>query len=55
MTLLPGVALIGLAFAGLFFSVWRLRHRLLLAVGVLVSVALAAGHPIRRRWRSGLR
>ncbi|MFK3981859.1 hypothetical protein ACI2K4_15970 [Micromonospora sp. NPDC050397] len=43
MTLLPGVVLIGLAFAGLFFSAWRVRHRLLLAAGVLVSVALAAG------------
>jgi hypothetical protein len=43
MTLLPGVVLIGLAFAGLFFSVWRLRHRVLLGIGVLVSVALASG------------
>ncbi|GIG90299.1 hypothetical protein [Plantactinospora endophytica] len=43
MTLLPGVVLIGLAFAGLFFSVWRLRHRVLLAAGVLVSVGLASG------------
>ncbi|MDG4789064.1 hypothetical protein O7626_24560 [Micromonospora sp. WMMD1102] len=43
MTLLPGVALIGLAFAGLFFSVWRVRHRVLLAGGVLGSVALASG------------
>ena len=43
MTLLPGVVLIGLAFAGLFFSAWRVRHRVLLAAGVLVSVALAAG------------
>jgi hypothetical protein len=43
MTLLPGFVLIGLAFAGLFFSAWRLRHRLLLAAGVLVSVALAGG------------
>ncbi|MFY1687126.1 hypothetical protein [Plantactinospora sp. WMMB782] len=43
MTLLPGVVLIGLAFAGLFFSVWRVRHRVLLAAGVLGSVALASG------------
>jgi hypothetical protein len=43
MTLLPGVVLIGLAFAGLFYSAWRLRHRVLLAVGVLVSVILASG------------
>ncbi|MEE6262277.1 hypothetical protein V1633_27715 [Plantactinospora sonchi] len=43
MTLLPGVVLIGLAFAGLFYSAWRVRHRVLLALGVLVSVALASG------------
>ncbi|WP_433343912.1 hypothetical protein [Micromonospora sp. CA-111912] len=43
MTLLPGMVLIGLAFAGLFVSAWRLRHRLALAAGVLVSAALAAG------------
>ncbi|MGI5214509.1 hypothetical protein [Plantactinospora sp. CA-290183] len=43
MTLLPGVVLIGLAFAGLFFSVWRPLHRVLLGLGVLASVALAAG------------
>ncbi|WP_199736598.1 hypothetical protein [Micromonospora sp. HM5-17] len=43
MTLLPGVVLIGLAFAGLFFSAWRIRHRVVLAVGVLVSVVLASG------------
>ncbi|MEQ4302291.1 hypothetical protein ABNF97_13005 [Plantactinospora sp. B6F1] len=43
MTLLPGVVLIGLAFAGLFYSVWRPRHRAMLAAGVLVSVGLASG------------
>lgn len=43
MTLLPGFVLIGLAAAGLIFSVWRLRQRLLLAVGVLATVALAMG------------
>ncbi|MFI6228781.1 hypothetical protein ACIBCR_15875 [Micromonospora echinospora] len=43
MTLLPGVVLLGLAFSGLFLSAWRLRHRLLLLAGVLVSMALAAG------------
>ncbi|MEH0821008.1 MULTISPECIES: hypothetical protein [unclassified Micromonospora] len=43
MTLLPGVVLIALAAAGLVFSVWRLRQRIALAVGVLVSLALAAG------------
>ncbi|TDB70906.1 hypothetical protein, partial [Micromonospora sp. KC723] len=43
MTLLPGVVLCALALAGLVFSAWRLRHRLALAAGVLVSLALAAG------------
>ncbi|MEO3817248.1 hypothetical protein [Plantactinospora sp. B24E8] len=43
MTLLPGVVLIGLAFAGLFYSAWRVRHRVLLALGVLVTVVLASG------------
>ncbi|MEH0842144.1 hypothetical protein V6U81_07095 [Micromonospora sp. CPCC 205711] len=43
MTLLPGITLVGLALTGLFFSVWRVRHRLALAAGVLLSVALAAG------------
>lgn len=43
MTLLPGVTLLGLAFAGLFFSAWRLRYRLVLAAAVLVTVALAMG------------
>ncbi|MEV4844019.1 hypothetical protein AB0K20_12470 [Micromonospora matsumotoense] len=43
MTLLPGVVLLSLAMAGLFFSVWRLRHRLMLAGAALVSMALAAG------------
>ncbi|HLL66572.1 MAG TPA: hypothetical protein VK453_12610 [Micromonosporaceae bacterium] len=43
MTLLPGFFLIGLAGAGLIFSVWTLRQRLLLAAGVAVSVWLALG------------
>ncbi|MBB4960825.1 hypothetical protein [Micromonospora polyrhachis] len=43
MTLLPGVTLIALAGAGLFLSAWRPIHRVFLAVGVLVSVALASG------------
>ncbi|MEU1606574.1 hypothetical protein [Micromonospora matsumotoense] len=43
MTLLPGVVLLSLAMAGIFFSVWRLRHRLMLAGAALVSMALAAG------------
>jgi hypothetical protein len=43
MTLLPGFVLYALAAGGLFFSVWRLRHRLLLLAGVLVAMALAMG------------
>ncbi|SCG50230.1 hypothetical protein [Micromonospora inositola] len=43
MTLLPGFVLYALAAGGLFFSVWRLRHRLLLLAGVLVTMALAMG------------
>ncbi|MEV1155306.1 hypothetical protein AB0J27_07875 [Micromonospora chokoriensis] len=43
MTLLPGFVLYALALGGLFFSVWRLRHRLLLLAGVLVTMAFAMG------------
>ncbi|GAB2588416.1 hypothetical protein Aab01nite_43150 [Paractinoplanes abujensis] len=43
MALLPGVALIALAAAGVFFSVFRVRHRVLLLVGVAVAVLLALG------------
>ncbi|MFG1649193.1 hypothetical protein ACGFIE_04655 [Micromonospora sp. NPDC049275] len=43
MTLLPGFVLYALAAGGLFFSVWRLRHRLLLLVGVLVTMVFAMG------------
>ncbi|MBQ0903705.1 hypothetical protein [Micromonospora sp. U21] len=43
MTLLPGFVLYALAAGGLVFSVWRLRHRLLLLVGVLVTMAFAMG------------
>ncbi|PWR12514.1 hypothetical protein DKT69_23680 [Micromonospora sicca] len=43
MTLLPGFVLYALAAGGLFFSVWRLRHRLLLLAGVLATMALAMG------------
>ena len=42
-TLLPGFMLIGLAVAGLFFSVWSLRVRLGLLAATVVSVALAMG------------
>ncbi|MGC4808311.1 hypothetical protein [Micromonospora sp. DT233] len=43
MTLLPGFVLYALALGGLFFSVWRLRHRLLLLAGVVVTMVLAMG------------
>ena len=43
MTLLPGFALLGLALAGLFFSIWSLRQRLFLLGVLLVSVILAMG------------
>ncbi|MFC4018529.1 hypothetical protein ACFOW4_11335 [Micromonospora sp. GCM10011542] len=43
MTLLPGFVLYALAAGGLFFSVWRLRQRLLLLVGVLVTMVFAMG------------
>jgi hypothetical protein len=43
MTLLPGFALLALAVAGLIFSIWTVRQRILLLAGVVVSVALAMG------------
>ncbi|MFG3580845.1 hypothetical protein [Micromonospora chersina] len=43
MTLLPGFVLYALAAGGLFFSVWRVRHRIFLLAGVLVTMALAMG------------
>ncbi|MFI6782280.1 hypothetical protein [Micromonospora sp. NPDC050276] len=43
MTLLPGFVLYALAAGGLFFSVWRLRHRLLLLAGVLLTMVFAMG------------
>ncbi|MDH6463539.1 hypothetical protein M2302_003731 [Micromonospora sp. A200] len=43
MTLLPGFVLYALAAGGLFFSVWKLRQRLLLLAGVLVTMVLAMG------------
>ncbi len=42
-TLLPGFALIGLAMAGLAFSIWSLRVRLWLLAGLVVSVIFAMG------------
>ncbi|MEU4692024.1 hypothetical protein [Actinoplanes sp. NPDC023714] len=43
MSLLPGFALYALALAGLAFSVWRLRHRMMLMVGVTLTVVLTLG------------
>ncbi|MCX4472630.1 hypothetical protein OOK41_20355 [Micromonospora sp. NBC_01655] len=43
MALLPGVTLIVLAALGLAYSSFRLRHRVLLGLGVLVSGALGLG------------
>ncbi|MFF5078143.1 hypothetical protein ACFY36_13915 [Actinoplanes sp. NPDC000266] len=43
MALLCGVALIALATVGMFVSVFRVRHRVLLALGVAVAVVLALG------------
>ncbi|HEY2950490.1 MAG TPA: hypothetical protein VGJ53_19165 [Micromonosporaceae bacterium] len=43
MTLLPGFVLLGLAAAGLVFSIWTLRQRLLLLAGVVLTVALGMG------------
>ncbi|BCB77625.1 hypothetical protein GCM10022251_63420 [Phytohabitans flavus] len=43
MALLPGITLIVLATAGLFFSNFRARHRVLLAVGALGTALLGLG------------
>jgi len=43
MTLLPGFALYALAVAGLFFSIWTVRQRILLLAGVVVSIVFAMG------------
>ncbi|GAA3449272.1 hypothetical protein GCM10018962_11050 [Dactylosporangium matsuzakiense] len=43
MALLPGFFLYGLAFAGLFVSVWRLKHRIYLGLGVVLTTMLAMG------------
>ncbi|MET7966042.1 hypothetical protein [Micromonospora sp. NPDC005305] len=43
MTLLPGFVLYALAAGGLFFSVWRVRQRLFLLAGVLLTMALGMG------------
>jgi hypothetical protein len=43
MALLPGMTLIGLACAGLFVSVYPVRHRIALGLGVLGTVLLGLG------------
>ncbi|HWS34613.1 MAG TPA: hypothetical protein VN408_17970 [Actinoplanes sp.] len=43
MSLLPGFALYALALAGLFLSIWRFRHRLMLVAGLVVAVILTLG------------
>jgi hypothetical protein len=43
MTLLPGVVLVCVAVGGLIFSVWRVWIRLVLALGVVLSVVLVLG------------
>ncbi|WP_368666161.1 hypothetical protein [Micromonospora sp. CV4] len=43
MALLPGMALIGMAMAGLFVSVYPVRHRVALALGILGTVLLGLG------------
>jgi hypothetical protein len=43
MSLLPGFTLYALALAGLFLSIWRLRHRLVLVTALALSIALTLG------------
>jgi hypothetical protein len=43
MTLLPGFMLYGLALAGLFLSIWTVRQRLFLLLGVIVTIVFAMG------------
>ncbi|MFV2017474.1 hypothetical protein [Micromonospora sp. LOL_023] len=43
MTLLPGFVLYALALAGLVFSIWTVRQRLLLLAGVLLTAILSMG------------
>lgn len=43
MTMLPGFVLYGLAAAGLIMSIWTVRQRVLLALGVAFSIFLAMG------------
>jgi hypothetical protein len=50
--LLPGLVLTGLALAGLGYSAWAVRHRVVLAVGIAVTAVLAVGvsGPDGGRW-----
>jgi hypothetical protein len=51
MTLLPGFTLYALALAGLLFSLWTLRQRLLLLLGVLGTAVFALGtNVLDGRW-----
>ncbi|MBM2615047.1 hypothetical protein JIG36_05670 [Actinoplanes sp. LDG1-06] len=43
MALLPGVVLIAFAAAGIFISVFRVRHRILLTLGLALAVLLTLG------------
>jgi hypothetical protein len=43
MALLPGICLIVLASAGLFFSIFSVRHRIMLAIGTVVTGLLGLG------------
>jgi hypothetical protein len=43
MSLLPGFALYALALAGIFLSIWRLRHRLVLLAGLGAATVLTLG------------
>ncbi|GIE80868.1 hypothetical protein Aph02nite_68180 [Actinoplanes philippinensis] len=43
MSLLPGFVLYALALAGLFLSIWRFRHRLVLLTGLAVAIIFTLG------------
>jgi hypothetical protein len=43
MSLLPGFVLYALALAGLFLSIWRLRHRVVLLAGLATAIVLTLG------------
>jgi hypothetical protein len=53
MTLLPGFVLLGLAAAGLLFSIWRVWTRLVLAAAAAVTVALGMGTQFADAGRPG--